>query len=52
VPAPAQVVTAMNTAIRWHTKPTTVPTWKISWNPNQRGEGLGRLNPYTTAPRV
>src|SRR5690606_29291223 len=36
---------AIMMAAKWHVKPMTVSTWKISWNPNQRGLGLGRLMP-------
>src|SRR5699024_8685693 len=37
--------TAVATAAKWQPKPTRVPAWKISWNPNQAGDGFGRLRP-------
>ena len=46
------VLSATTTAAKWHQNPTTVPAWNSSWNPNQRGTGLGRLVAYMTAPTV
>ena len=35
--------TARKQATHWQAHAATVHTWKISWKPNQRGEGSGVL---------
>lgn len=32
-------------AVQWHRNASTVNEWKISWNPNTPGTGLGRFIP-------
>ena len=39
--AGAAAVTTANTAMYWQAKAAMVSTWKISWKPNQRGNGRG-----------
>lgn len=41
-PSGPQPRTARKQAVHWQTQAATVQRWKISWNPNQCGEGSGR----------
>lgn len=47
-----RVSTVMKIAMAWQEYPNSVQVWKISWNPNHVGDGLGFLNPYTNAPTM
>lgn len=47
-----QLKTATQIAAKWQIAATTVRAWKISWKPNQPGQGLGLLRAYITAPMV